>query len=302
MNNPFFSVLVTTYNSKTKLKLALESVLNQTYKNYEIIIIDDGSNDGTEKFINEFKKKNNIKYFRQENSGGPASPRNFGLRVSTGQWISFLDSDDIWYSNKLEVTKYYIDKYGDRFQLFHHKENLINANKPQKKIVINCYNYEKETYYNLLINGNICSTSATTVNSKFIKKNCLSFNESKRFTSVEDYDFWLKIAHLNGRFFHINFILGEYILHNNNLTKNVLWHLKKEIKLIYHHLFFFSKKNLQDKKKIFRNLYNKYFFRKYYLSFINNKDIKDFFKLCFFSIKNLNIVINYIIKRKRIIK
>ena len=88
------SVIIPAYNSEKYLRTAVKSVLSQTYKELEIIIINDGSTDGTEKICKELKKEDNrINYFYKDN-GGAASARNFGLRRATGDYVHFLDADD----------------------------------------------------------------------------------------------------------------------------------------------------------------------------------------------------------------
>jgi glycosyltransferase involved in cell wall biosynthesis len=92
------SVIIPTYNRENSLERAIESVLAQTYHNYELIVIDDGSTDNTSRIIKKYKKK--IRYFSQLHSG-VSSARNLGLEKSEGAWVAFLDSDDYWLPQKL---------------------------------------------------------------------------------------------------------------------------------------------------------------------------------------------------------
>ncbi|NRB59413.1 MAG: glycosyltransferase family 2 protein [Winogradskyella sp.] len=97
--NPLVSIIIPTYNRTDYLKLTLESVINQTYPNIEIIVVDDGStNDNNRVLCNQYAKVN---YYMIKNSGGPATPRNYGFKKSNGQYIAFLDDDDLWQPNKL---------------------------------------------------------------------------------------------------------------------------------------------------------------------------------------------------------
>lgn len=98
------SVIITAYNREKLIPRAIQSTLNQTYKNLEILIIDDGSIDNTKKIVEEFiKKDHRIKYFYKEN-GGFSSAANLGIKMSTGEYISFLDSDDEWLPGKVEKS------------------------------------------------------------------------------------------------------------------------------------------------------------------------------------------------------
>ncbi len=94
------SVIIPTYNRATVLEEAVESVLNQTFRNFELLIIDDGSTDHTPQIVEKYRDK--IKYLFQINKG-PAAARNFGIQNSEGNFICFLDSDDRWLKNKLDV-------------------------------------------------------------------------------------------------------------------------------------------------------------------------------------------------------
>ena len=96
----FFSVIIPTYNQANLLERCLKSVTQQTFKNYEVIIVDNYSTDNTSKVVKKFGKK--IKYFKIRNRGVIAKSRNLGIKKSKGKWICFLDSDDTWVSYKLK--------------------------------------------------------------------------------------------------------------------------------------------------------------------------------------------------------
>ncbi len=96
--NPLISVIIPTYNRANFLGEAIESVLSQTYKNLEVIIIDDGSTDDTRQLIEKYTDKRII-YLYQEH-GGTSAARNKGIQEAKGEYIAFLDSDDIWLSPK----------------------------------------------------------------------------------------------------------------------------------------------------------------------------------------------------------
>lgn len=100
-NNPEVSVIIPTYNRAHLIKRAIQSVLNQTYQNFEIIVVDDGSTDNTEE---EVKNLNNqkIRYIRYNENKGAASAKNTGIKVARGDYIAFQDSDDEWLPNKLQ--------------------------------------------------------------------------------------------------------------------------------------------------------------------------------------------------------
>lgn len=190
MKKPFFSVIIPAYNRKQFLKIALASVSAQTFDDYEIILVDDGSTDGTGEMIEEMRSEaqgsiKNIKYFRKENKG-PASARNFGIKQAAGEFICFLDSDDRFRSDKLKTSYEFIQKY-PKYKIFHTEEIWYRngAHLPQK-------NYHKKPSGDVFKNAvKMCSISISTA---VIKKDI--FEEIGIFDEImpacEDYDFWLR--------------------------------------------------------------------------------------------------------------
>ena len=101
--NSKVSVIILTYNRAQLLSRAIQSVLNQTYSNWELIVVDDGSTDNTRKIVEEFQKNDRrIEYIWQENFGGTSKPINTGIKVSQGEYIALLEDDDEWLPEKLE--------------------------------------------------------------------------------------------------------------------------------------------------------------------------------------------------------
>lgn len=103
MNNELVSVIIPSYNSTKFIQQAIESVINQTYSNWEMIVVDDCSKDNSVKIIEEYQEKDNrIKLIEFKVNQGPARARNRAIKEARGRYIAFLDSDDIWLPNKLE--------------------------------------------------------------------------------------------------------------------------------------------------------------------------------------------------------
>lgn len=107
MGKPAVSIIIPCYNSEKWIVDSLQSIYNQTYKNFEVIVIDDGSEDNTNKIVQEFDSSIIYKY--QKNKG-PAAARNLGVKIAKGDYIAFLDSDDLWEKNKLEKQLSYLNK------------------------------------------------------------------------------------------------------------------------------------------------------------------------------------------------
>lgn len=106
---PKVSIIVAAYNGERYIRETLESLLDQTYTDFEIIVADDGSTDGTAEIVKSFADKR-IRYIKKENEGVMAKTRNFGIRKSAGEFIAFCDQDDIWYPEKLKKQLEKIDK------------------------------------------------------------------------------------------------------------------------------------------------------------------------------------------------
>ena len=231
---PLISVVLPTYNHGEFIGKAIQSVLSQKYQNFEIIVIDNNSVDETWKVISGFND-DRIKYYLIDNNGVIAKSRNLGVIHSKGEWISFLDSDDIWYCDKLYDFIKLISE-GNSSQVFVHNEYLHYLGSGKKR-VISCGPYTKDFYHDMLLYGNRVSTSAVMVNRAFLMNNGLLFNESKEFISVEDYDLWLRIANLGGKYYFLEKPLGEYIIHDNNTSSNALRSIQNLTSLLKYHVY-----------------------------------------------------------------
>lgn len=191
MDKNLVSVVIPTYNASNFLIRAIQSVVNQTYKNWELIIVDDGSTDHTRQIVEEFQKKDSrIKYFFQNNKGQGAA-RNLGIKIANGAYIAFLDSDDEFYENKLErVMSYFVKDKNIAF--IYSDASIIGDNLYQKRRSEVVTPYSGKIYIKLLFNNFI--TTSTVVVKKEVLKNCGLFDESDLLRNFEDYDLWLRIA------------------------------------------------------------------------------------------------------------
>ena len=179
------SVIIPTYNRKKTLARAIQSVINQSLSSFEILIIDDGSNDGSEEWVKE--NFQNIKYIYQNNRG-VSSARNIGIENANGDWVAFLDSDDEWLPNKLHEQVKAIDS-NPEVKFFHTNEiwirNGVRVNQMKKHKKYGGYIFEKCL--------DICRVSPSSVLiQKEVFDNIGVFDESLRV--CEDYDLWLRIT------------------------------------------------------------------------------------------------------------
>ena len=200
-----------TFNQANFISNSILSVLCQTEKNFELIIIDNYSSDKTSEVVRSFSDKR-IKLFNFKNNGIIAASRNFGIKKSRGQFIAFLDSDDIWYPEKLEVCNKYIKK-GYNF-LSHNvsfKEKLIKDDKIRYKGEFNLNT--------LLFKGNFIVTSSVVIE-KTLLNSLDCFSTRKEIVNSEDFDLWLRaLTYENG--FMIPQLLGENNMHEFNASKDI---------------------------------------------------------------------------------
>jgi glycosyltransferase involved in cell wall biosynthesis len=256
-----FSIVIPTFNRARKLQKALDSVLSQTYQNYEILIIDDGSTDSTRSIVEEYKDKR-VRYFWMPNSGAPARPRNKGILEANFEWISFLDSDDIWYPNKLEEVSKHIDAK-DKFQCICHDEYVVDITGGKK---VNRYGpFAKNFYIEMILYGNRISTSTVTLNKNFLLKNNLFFNEDRNFSIVEDYDLWLKMAYHGAAFKFLSLTLGEYIVDSQSISSDTVLHRCNLESLLRYHVYNYQKLNEPD------NLWSKVLIQLKFATTLKNK-------------------------------
>ena len=182
------SVVIPTYNRADTVGYAINSALNQTYTDIEILVIDDGSTDQTAQIISQFGSR--IKYFYKDN-GGVSSARNLGIRKSTGEMIAFLDSDDEWLPNKIERQLRFMHENPD-FGMVLCDCNFINS----KRHITGKSSRRKDLPHDGFILEDVLLSPSLLPSSVLIKKSILidigGFDETLK--TAEDLDLHLKIA------------------------------------------------------------------------------------------------------------
>jgi glycosyltransferase involved in cell wall biosynthesis len=211
-----FSVIIPTYNRANLLDRCLQSLVNQIYKDFEVIVCDDGSTDNSKEIYEKYKNILKIQYLWNENWGGPARPRNKGIAASQGEWICFLDSDDWWKPNKLEICL----KYTVQYDFLYHDNEIYYLKNPSKKKNLHGRSVNpKNPYLDMLLNGNPCINSSAVVKRSVIDAVGL-IDEDKRLIAVEDFDYWLRIARFTKRIKYIHKLLGYYWIGETNISYN----------------------------------------------------------------------------------
>tara|TARA_Y100000385_G_scaffold46778_1_gene43449 strand:- start:444 stop:1334 length:891 start_codon:yes stop_codon:yes gene_type:complete len=186
MSNILFSVIVPTYNRENFIVKTIQSVLSQTYTNFELIIIDDGSTDNTEKVVREIEDQR-IQYHKKENAERGAA-RNYGTNKAKGDYITFLDSDDLLYSKCLEEANLFIAS-NNGINIFHQLYEVRNNSDR----LIQSADYSNSNVFKSLINkGNFIACQGIFLKADFAKSNL--FIEDRNLAGSEDYELWLRIS------------------------------------------------------------------------------------------------------------
>jgi len=222
--NPKISVVIPVYNSEDFIAKTIESVFSQSYPAHEIIVIDDGSTDDTPKILERFKDK--IISKRIENTGSPSTPRNIAMGMATGDYIAFLDADDLWFKNKLKRQVEFILKYPNagffccdfavrrpdrRLRLKKHF-SLLRCRKQ-----MNFDEPLKIDPFKLLIEENFVGGPLTVVIKKEIIDKVGKFADCLIYTV--DYDYWLRCARITG-FVVISDLLAYKKTHSTNFSSD----------------------------------------------------------------------------------
>ena len=180
------SVVIPTLNRREFLKEAIDSVLDQTFQDFKLIVVDDGSTDDTNGLVKDYKNTK-IKYICQDTEG-PASARNMGIKISKGTYIAFLDSDDTWEKDKLEIQVSAMDNnpeclFSHTEEIWYKKGKRINPKEKHKK-------HHGEVFEQSV---KLCAISMSTV---MVKRELFDriglFDENMK--ACEDYDFWLRVT------------------------------------------------------------------------------------------------------------
>ncbi len=219
------SIIIPTFNRLDKLVNAIESVRKQSYKNYEIIVVDNCSTDGTIEYLNRLND-NKISIFKIKNYGNIARSRNLGILNSKGDMLAFLDSDDLWYPNKLSLC---VDEMNKKnLDFLYHNMKMKKDNSLFKKKIGYFRELKKKNVYNQLIYTGPAFPTSSVILRKNIFNEINKFDENYKKITWEDFDAWIRFSKKTNNFGCLNKILGEInigadnSLSKNNQIKNIL--------------------------------------------------------------------------------
>ena len=277
------SVIIPTYNRAEYLKLALKSVLEQTYKNIEIIVADDGSTDNTAEVVADFNDPQ-IKYFYQKNTGLPAAVRNLGLREASGDYIAFLDSDDMWLPEKLELQVEYLHKH-PKYQLVYSNAWIIDENGVREGLLDKIESSKEGKNFGELVRGNFIPQLTVLMKREVLKKIGF-FNEDPSIRAAEDYEYWLRVA-LHYKIGFVKEPLAMYRVHSMMVSHGIN-HAKSTQKVLFSLI---NDPLVPNKNEVMERIYELYYSSAVYNWKNSDKlaAIEDFKKYLVWSIRNFKI-------------
>lgn len=259
---PLVSVIIPCFNGEIFIGEAIESVITQTYHNWELIIIDDSSTDNSKGIIQKYAaKEKRIKFVQNERNRGIPSTRNIGIKFSQGEYIAFLDQDDLWFDEKLSLfVKEFIRNDETVGIIFSDVEYEYSENR--KTFNGKTFNYgtinelSKKDFLKKLFLGNFIKSPSQVV----LRKECFEkigyFDE--QLSGGDDYDFWLRAAG-EYKFLYLDTLLTKYRFHKNNSAKKLKYLMIEDAlyiiipKILKKYPFLAALKN-----KKFSNLYYDY--------------------------------------------
>jgi len=234
------------YNGGKYLKASINSVINQSHTNWELIIVDDCSTDESVSIISDNSKKDERiqLHVLNKNSGTPGSPRNKGLDKAQGEFIAFLDSDDVWHPQKLTIQLQFMMKHNSNFSFTNvfpfFNESEINGYMSDNSTITDDFKTKRINYDYLLRKNFVKSCSTVLLKREVIGET--RFNDDPTFRAVEDYMFWIDIlkTNCNGADW-LDLNTTFYRESGSSISSSKLFMIKQNYKM-YNHLF-------QDQKR-----------------------------------------------------
>ena len=238
------SVIIPTYNRGNLIIKSIKSVLNQTFKNLEVIVIDDGSSDNTEHLVNKITDKR-LKYVKLSSNKGSSNARNIGIKNANGQFISFQDSDDIFYPNKIEkqlkniINRNSILDFCKINVIYNSTYSYLIPNKRQENSIL-----RGDIFNELISRGNFISTQSMLIRTNYMKKHLFDIDMPR----LQDYDVILGMIP-KVKISYTKEVLVDLHIQNNSITRSPR-KLKKAINMLLNKKYNFN--------RIQKTLFSKY--------------------------------------------
>ncbi len=228
MSAPRVAVIIPTYNQAEYLRECIASVINQSVTDWEMVIVNNFSDDHTEKIVETFgDPRIRIKNFR--NSGVIAASRNLGVHETQAPWIAFLDSDDTWHPEKLDKC---LEVANDDIDVIGHGLRMMRDGKVKRTRLSGPV--ARADFRHMLFEGG-CLTPSASVIRRDIFDRVRGFSETPEFRTAEDYDLWLQLAFAGARFAFLKDLLTDYRLHNANASSSIDTHMEATLEIVDNH-------------------------------------------------------------------
>jgi len=221
MKNPVVSVIIPTYNREKLLVTAINSVLNQTFKDFEILVIDDASTDNTKEVIDNFKNER-ISYYKLDKNSGQCVARNYGIKRARGKYIAFLDSDDRWLPEKLE-------KQINIFKNSPNKLGCVYGYAYEKDVIKDVTTFNKVQYFRGYIYNKFLEKFCPPTPSIFLVKTDAILKENgfdENLITFVDLDMWLRLSKNN----HFDYVDEPVIIKYENIGDQYVNNFEKRYK------------------------------------------------------------------------
>lgn len=228
--NGLVSIIMPSYNTGVYIKNSIDSILAQTYTNWELIIVDDCSSDNTDEIVGEYLSDTRIRYLKNEKNSGAAISRNYALREAKGKWIAFLDSDDTWQPEKLERQIRFMCDTGYKFTYTDYDLQFNGEWTP--------YVYYGPDVITKRKMKNYCYPSTITI---MYDREYVGLIQIESVRKNNDYAMWLKIIEKTPCY-RFPQCLSSYIKHDGSISSG------SKFKLIKHHYILWR---VAEKKSVF---------------------------------------------------
>lgn len=248
MNNNLVSIITPMYNSEKFIETTIRSVISQTYKEWELLIVDDCSTDNSAKIVEKYTDKDTrIRYIKAETNQGVSHARNIAINNAKGQYIAFLDSDDAWCEKKLETQVKFMKENNSIITFTSYELMDEDGNKLDKRVTV-----PSSVDYHTLLKGNVLGCLTVVID-----RSKLDFDIRMSGERHEDYILWLSILKKGYVAQGIDEVLAIYRKSGNSLSGNKLksaiwtWNIYRDIEKIPLHkaIYYFISYGMQGIKK-----------------------------------------------------
>jgi len=217
------SIITPCYNSANYIEETINSVINQTYTHWEMLIVDDGSTDASVEIIKSYLiKDTRIQLFENTKNIGAAHTRNIGIKNAKGKFIAFVDADDMWYENKLEVQVEFMKKNDLSFTYTHYNELHLDNTIVSNKTFISQLSYKD------MLKSNFIGCLTAMYNQDILGKIYMPLIRKR-----QDYGLWLRLLKITDKAYGINTPLSLYRISENSMSSNKMEMLKWNWNLFY---------------------------------------------------------------------